>query len=59
VFKSGLLKGYGRKPCVNTFVQRLSAAGASKGIIYKRSGGFRGFVGLRLRKQDGHHVRVA
>jgi putative DNA primase/helicase len=36
-------------PSVNTFVQRLSAAGASKGIIYKRSGGFRGFVGLRLR----------
>jgi P4 family phage/plasmid primase-like protien len=46
-------------PSVNTFVQRLSAAGASKGIIYKRSGGFRGFLGLRLKKQDGHHVRVA
>jgi putative DNA primase/helicase len=36
-------------PSVNTFVQRLTAAGASKGIVYKRSGEFRGFVGLRLK----------
>ena len=33
----------------NFFVQRLRAAGPSKGIIYKRSGNFRGFEGMRLR----------
>jgi hypothetical protein len=38
---------------VNTFVQRVSAARASKRITYKRSGGFGGFVGMRLRpKRD-------
>jgi len=36
-------------PSVNTFCQRLRAAGWSKGITYKHSGSFRGFVGMRLR----------
>jgi hypothetical protein len=36
-------------PSVNTFVQRVRAAGPSKGITYKRSGGFRGFLGMRLK----------
>jgi hypothetical protein len=36
-------------PNINNFVQRVRAAGASKGITYKHSGGFRGFVGMRLR----------
>jgi len=36
-------------PNINNFVQRVRAAGPSKGVIYKRSGGFRGFVGMRLR----------
>jgi phage/plasmid-associated DNA primase len=36
-------------PNINNFVQRLRAAGPSKGIIYKRSGGFRGLLGMRLR----------
>jgi P4 family phage/plasmid primase-like protien len=46
-------------PYLNNFVQRLSAAGPSKGIIYKRSGGFRGFIGLRLRPQNGPDTRAA
>jgi putative DNA primase/helicase len=36
-------------PNINNFVQRVRAAGASKGITYKHSGGFRGFEGMRLR----------
>jgi P4 family phage/plasmid primase-like protien len=36
-------------PNINNFVQRVRAAGPSKGITYKHSGGFRGFVGMRLR----------
>jgi P4 family phage/plasmid primase-like protien len=36
-------------PSVNTFSQRLQAAGSSKGITYKRGGGIRGFIGMRLR----------
>jgi hypothetical protein len=36
-------------PNINNFVQRVRAAGAGKGITYKHSGGFRGFVGMRLR----------
>jgi hypothetical protein len=39
-------------PNINNFVQRVRAAGASKGITYKHSGGFRGFVGMRLRPLD-------
>jgi phage/plasmid-associated DNA primase len=44
-------EGYSRNalPNINNFVQRVRAAGASKGITYKYSGGFRGFVGMRLR----------
>jgi putative DNA primase/helicase len=44
-------EGYSQNslPSVNNFVQRLSAAGARKGITYKRSGCFRGFVGMRLK----------
>ena len=54
-------EGYsqGSLPSVNTFSQRLQAAGAAKGIVYKRSGTFRGFVGLRLRSLDGLHARAA
>src|SRR5205814_10649125 len=36
-------------PNINNFVQRLRAAGPSKGIAYKHSGRFRGFLGMRLR----------
>ena len=36
-------------PSVNTSSQRLQAAGPSRGIAYKQSGRFRGFVGLRLK----------
>jgi phage/plasmid-associated DNA primase len=36
-------------PNINKLVQRVRAAGAGKGITYKHSGGFRGFVGMRLR----------
>jgi hypothetical protein len=36
-------------PNINNFVQRVRAAGASKGIAYKHSGAFRGFEGLLLR----------
>jgi hypothetical protein len=36
-------------PNINTFVQRLRAAGPGKGIIYKHSGKFRGFIGMRLK----------
>jgi P4 family phage/plasmid primase-like protien len=36
-------------PSVNTFSQRLQAAGPGKGIAYRHSGKFRGFVGLRLK----------
>jgi putative DNA primase/helicase len=36
-------------PSVNTFSQRLQAVGPSRGITYKRGGGFRGFIGMRLR----------
>lgn len=36
-------------PNINNFVQRVRAAGASKGITYKHSGGFRGFEGMHLR----------
>jgi len=36
-------------PSVNNFVQRLRGVGPGKGITYKHSGGFRGFVGMRLR----------
>jgi phage/plasmid-associated DNA primase len=36
-------------PSVNNFVQRLSAAGASKRVRAKHSGSFRGFVGMRLK----------
>jgi P4 family phage/plasmid primase-like protien len=45
------LEGYAPNslPSVNNFVQRVSAAGASKAITYKRSGSFRGFVGMRLK----------
>ncbi len=44
-------EGYSQNaiPSVNTFSQRVSAAGASRGITYKRSGTFRGFVGMRLK----------
>jgi P4 family phage/plasmid primase-like protien len=35
-------------PNVNAFVQRVRAAGPSKGITYKHSGKFRGFEGMRL-----------
>lgn len=54
-------EGYSQNslPSVNNFSQRLRAAGADKGIIYKHLGGFRGFVGLRLRSLDGLHARVA
>jgi len=43
-------EGYSQSgsPSVNNFVQRLRAVGLSKGIIYKRSGNFRGFEGMRL-----------
>ena len=34
---------------VNTFSQRVAAAGASRGITYKHSGTFRGFLGMRLK----------
>jgi putative DNA primase/helicase len=40
-------------PNVNTFVQRVTAAGATKGITHKHSGGFRGFVGMRLKPWSG------
>jgi phage/plasmid-associated DNA primase len=36
-------------PSVNNFVQRVRAVGPGKRITYKKSGGFRGFVGMRLR----------
>jgi hypothetical protein len=36
-------------PSVNTFSQRVRAAAPSKGFNYKHSGGFRGFIGMRLR----------
>jgi P4 family phage/plasmid primase-like protien len=36
-------------PSINNFSQRVAAAGASRGITYKRSGGFRGFVGMRFK----------
>ena len=36
-------------PNINNFVQRVRAARGSKGITYKHSGGFRGFIGMRLR----------
>ena len=36
-------------PSINNFSQRVTAAGASRRITYKRSGGFRGFVGMRLK----------
>jgi putative DNA primase/helicase len=36
-------------PNINNFVQRLRAAGPSNGIVYKHSGRFRGFLGMRLR----------
>ena len=39
-------------PNINNFVQRVRAAPASKGITYKRSGGFRGFIGMWLRRLD-------
>jgi phage/plasmid-associated DNA primase len=44
-------EGYSQNalPNINNFVQRVRAAGASKGITYKHSGGFRGFIGMRLR----------
>jgi phage/plasmid-associated DNA primase len=51
-FKSwAVSEGYSQNalPNVNTFVQRLRAAVTSMGINYKRSGGFRGFVGMRLK----------
>jgi phage/plasmid-associated DNA primase len=46
-----VLEGYSEYalPNVNNFVQRLRAAVASRGIAYKRSGGFRGFVGMRFK----------
>jgi hypothetical protein len=31
----------------------FTAAGPAKGVIYKRSGNFRGFVGLRLKPWTG------
>jgi hypothetical protein len=34
---------------IHNFSQRVSAPGASRGITYKRSGGFRGFLGMRLK----------
>jgi phage/plasmid-associated DNA primase len=46
-------------PNINNFVQRLRAVGPSKGINYKRSGAFRGFEGMRLRKQDGRKILAA
>jgi phage/plasmid-associated DNA primase len=36
-------------PSVNTFSQRVRAAAPGRGFTYKRSGGFRGFIGLRLK----------
>jgi len=36
-------------PNINNFVQRVRAAGGGKGIAYKHSGSFRGFIGMRLR----------
>jgi phage/plasmid-associated DNA primase len=44
-------EGYSQNalPNINNFVQRVRAAGASKGITYKHSGGFRGFIGMGLR----------
>jgi putative DNA primase/helicase len=38
-----------RLPNVSTFVQRVTAAGAARGIAHKHSGGFRGFIGMRLK----------
>ncbi len=45
------LEGYSEHglPNVTNFVQRLRAIGPSKGFSYKRSGSFRGFVGMRLK----------
>jgi P4 family phage/plasmid primase-like protien len=45
-------------PNVNTFSQRLRAAGPGKGIAYKHSGKFRGFVGLRLRPSFASRLRA-
>jgi hypothetical protein len=54
-------EGYSQNalPHVNSFVQRLRAAGPSKGINYKRSGGFRGFVGMRLKSKGAHSAIIA
>ena len=47
-------------PNINNFVQRVRAVRASKGITYKHSGGFRGFMGMRLRPigQSGAKAEV-
>jgi phage/plasmid-associated DNA primase len=44
-------EGYSEQglPNVVTFVLRIRAVGASKGIVHKHSGSFRGFVGMRLK----------
>ena len=43
-------------PNVNTFVQRVKAAGAAKGIGYRHSGSFRGFIGMRIKPWTGPPV---
>jgi P4 family phage/plasmid primase-like protien len=44
-------EGYapGGLPSVNTFSQRVRAAAPGRGFAYRRSGGFRGFLGVRLK----------
>src|SRR5262249_52606057 len=48
------LEGYaaGALPSVNTFSQRVRAAAPGRGFTYKRSGGFRGFLGVRLKPSE-------
>jgi phage/plasmid-associated DNA primase len=48
------VQGYNpnRLPNVNNFVQRSKAALKAKGVEYKRSGNFRGFVGIELLKAN-------